>query len=363
MVHTAELTYFPDAQLKNAFQNLKDSVWYSQDGIWYNGYLKDQGLKFRLRTIDNDGFRSPRLSCRINFSKVLHPDDKISLMTAWDIQTVENRFNELIKELCPLLPKFRYWWVNRIDYCVNVHTPYVEEYLNLLKKGDRRFMQDWYDRNGNYTQKPGSLYLVSTARRKRNRGVTVNFYNKMDEMMKSFDGSGELPDDEELEELPKDILRLEIQCHKTKTEHLRKKYGMCSKTILNFLDPVIAHEMISSYLKKISGEADYHRKSVALEMVDATGCRKATKEKMKRIITDVARQHSSVAKVRENYLKDGTMQRDEYNSLIRTLQSHNINPVTIRNNLHLNDKTLKEGLKSVFSIFEDAFEDEMTQKG
>ena len=224
-------------------------------------------------------------------------------------------------------------------------------------------MQDWYDRNRNYTQKPGSLYLVSTARRKRNRGVTVNFYNKLDEMMKSFEGSGELPNDDELEELPEDILRLEVQCHKTKTEHIRKKYGMEKKTVPYFLAPEIAYEIISTYLKRIAGTADYHRKSVALKMIDATGCRRETKEKLKRIIEDVAKQHSSVAKVRATYEKNGTMKKDEFNRLINTLQSHNINPVTIGNKIHLKDKRLKDGLESVFSIFENAFEEEMTKEG
>lgn len=363
MVHTAEITYFPDSELVKAFQKLQGTVWYKQDNIWYNGTLKDQGLKFRLKVIERPDFRSPRLICRVNFSKLLHPDDKISLMTPWDTEVVETRFNELTRGLLPFLPQFRFWKVNRIDYCVNVHTPYVEEYIHLLKKGNRRYMQDWYDRNGNYTQKPGSLYYVATAKRKRNRGVTVNFYNKMDEMMKSFESNGEWPDDEDLEELPKDILRLEVQCHKVKIDHLQKKYRFPDRSVPYFLDPQIAYEMISTYLKIIAGDGDYHRKSVALEMIDQTGCRQVTKEKLKKIIQDIAKQHSSIWKVRDDYIKNGIMQRDEYNALIRTLYSHNINPVTITNNLHLDGKTLKQGIKSVFSIFEDAFEEETIREG
>ena len=362
MVHTAELTYFPSGELIKAFRDLHGTVWYAQDHVWYNGLLKDQGLRFRLKVIEAENYTSPRLVCRINFSKLLHPNDKISLMTPWDVTSVENRFNELTRELLPLLPRFKFWWVNRIDYCVNVHTPYVEEYIHLLKKGDRRFMQDWYDRNGNYTQKPGSLYLVSTAKRKRNRGVTINFYNKLDEMIKEFESSGKWPDDEEWEELPKDILRLEVQCHKVKTEYLRKKYGMPTKAIPYFLDPYIAYDMISTYLKRIAGEGDYLRKSAALKKIEGTGCRKRTKEKLKTIIRDVAKQHSSVWKVRDNYLENETMSKDEYNNLIRILQSHNINPVTITNNLHLDGKSLKQGLESAFSIFEEAFEEEMIQE-
>ena len=358
MIHTAELTYFPDRELIKEFKGLKDSVYYQQDNIWYNGSLKDHGLKFRLKIIETDNFTSMRFICRVNFSKLLHPDDSISLMTAWDIEAVENSFNDLVNDLLPQMPRFNEWYVNRIDYCVNIKTPYVEEYLNLLKKGDRRFMQDWYDRNGNYVQKPGSLYLVSTAKHKKNRGVTVNFYNKVDEMIKSH-GIG----DEDQEELPRDILRLEIQCHKVKTEHLRKKYGMPQKTVSYFLSPEIAYEMICTYLKRIEVTCDYSRKAVALEKVEQTNCRGSTKAKMKQLIQDVAKQHSSVSKVREMYANNGVMQRDEYNNLLRLMKEHGINPVTIRNNLHLDDRTLKQGLKNVFSLFEDAFEDEMIQEG
>ncbi len=363
MVHTAELTYFPNSEFIKSFRTLNGSVWYTQDKVWYNGLLKDYGLQFRLKMIEHPDFRSPRMICRVNFSKLLHPADKISIITPWDIDEAENRFNDLTRDLLPFFPEFQFWKVNRIDYCVNVHTPYVDEYIHLLKKGNRRYMQDWYDRNGNYTQKPGSLYYVATAKRKRNRGVTVNFYNKIDEMMKSFESNGEWPDDERMDELPRDILRLEVQCHKAKVDYLQKKYGLPDRSVMYFLDHRIAYEMISTYLKIIAGESDYHRKSVALEMIDQTGCRQATKEKMKNIIQDVAKQHSSIWKVRDAYVQNGIMQRDEYNALMRMLHSHNINPVTITNNLHLEGLTLKQGLKSVFSIFEDTFEKETIKEG
>ena len=359
MVHTAEITYFPDGKLIEEFRSLETSVWYAQDHVWYNGSLKDQGLKFRLKFLHRRGYISVRLICRVNFSKLLHPDDKISMMTAWDVDTVEDRFNNLINGLLPTLPPFECWSVNRIDYCVNVHTPYVEEYLRLMKKGDRFHMKDWYNRNNrNYSQQEGSLYLVSTAK-KKNRGVTINFYDKYDEMVNSIDEISKLSDDENEEmEFPKDILRLEVQCHKIKTEHLRKKYKMPRKTIKYFLDPYITHELISSYIKRIAGTADYQRRSVALDMIYQTSCRQATKEKLKQIIMDVGRQHNSVAKVREKRTGYSCyMKRDEFNRLIRTLQQHNINPVTIRDTSRLEGKTLKQGLPSIYSLFEEAFQD------
>ena len=363
MVHTAELTYKPNGDLIRAFKNLDNSDWHKQKNIWYIGSLKDQGLQFWLIEVRKPDYMSPRIICRTNFCKLLHPDDRISMMTAWDIDTVENKFNELINGLLPMLPRFKYWSVNRIDYCLNIHTPYVQEYLDLLKKGNRFFMKDWYDKkNRNYTQQDGSLYLVSTAK-KKNRGITINFYDKFDEMKKSLDENSELSDDEKDDmELPKDILRLEVQCHKAKTERIREKYGMPFKSIKDFLDPRISYDIISFYIKRIAGTADYQRKSIALDMIYYASCRQATKEKLKQIIRDIGIQHSTVAKVREKYAAFGYMRREEFNRHIRTLQKYNINPVTIRDNRRLEGKTLKEGLPSIYSLYEEAFQNVITQE-
>ena len=101
MVHTAELTFFPSRNLIKDFQQLKDSYFYQQDNVWYNGSLSDQGLIFRLKIIKVEDFTSPRLICRVNFSKLLHPDDKISLITEQDADAVEKRFNALVQCLSP----------------------------------------------------------------------------------------------------------------------------------------------------------------------------------------------------------------------------------------------------------------------
>ena len=369
MVHTAELTYFPDSNLIEAFNNLPTTQYYRQEKTYWNGSLKEShGLTFRIKKIGHEGFGfvSIRMICRINFKKLISEnpkrDAKVDVMTVWDIEDVEKNFNAAVEEFLPQMPKFEEWKVNRIDYCVNVHTDYVEEYLNLLKKGDRPHLKDWYDRQGNYYQKPGSLYLVSTAKKKKNRGITVNFYNKYDEIIKTIgvsDLEAEWDVIDEILELAGDVLRLEIQCHKPKTEHLRKKYGMPNKCVKNYLNPSIAYELISGYVLRIAGSSEYNRKSITLDMVEQSNFRMDTKKKMSHIIIDVAKQHSSIAKVREKYVEEGIMEKAEYNNLIRKMHDKGINPVTIRNNKSLINKKLKEGLPSLISLFKDAFEDEM----
>lgn len=363
MVHTAELTYFPSSDMIKQFKTAEGTVFLQQYKVWYNGSLRNNGLQFRLKYIGVKNFNTPRLFCRINFKKVISNsiEYKVDVLTAWEIDQVEYAFNSLIDSTFSFLPYFEDWWLNRIDYCVNIHTPYVTEYLNLLKKGDRPYLKDWYDHQGNYGQKEGSLYLVSKAKRK-NRSITVNFYNKLDEMRKDLDDpttEEEYWEYDKVMELAADVLRLEIQCHKPKTEHIKKKYGIPYKSIVFYLDPNIAYEIIKVYLLRICGTADYHRKPEALKLIDNCNFQSKTKEKMKKIITDVAKQHSSVAKVRDKYLQDGTMDRDEFSRLIKKMQDHNINPVTIRSNLHIDGKTLREGLPNLCVLYEDAFEAEM----
>lgn len=362
MVHTGELTYFPDKELINAFKHLPDTVYYQQDKIWYNGSLKEKGLIFKLRIIDNGVFSTIRMICRINFKKVVNPNynAKVEVLTENEVGAVEQKFNSLVQSLCPWLPKFQRWKVNRIDYCFNVLTPNVEDYLNLFKKGDRKYLRDWYDRNGNYTQKKGSLYLVSTAENKKNRTATVNFYNKLDQILTN----AEVPDTDQdwfefdtVTELAENVLRLEVQCHKAKTEYIKKKYGLPDKGVLNFLNLDIASDIITTYLDRIAGRADYHRKRVAFQLIDDnSSIHDSTKDKMKLIIEEVGKQHSAIYKIREKFAGDGTMSKKEFNRVVKKMYALNINPVTISDTKRLNRLHLNEGLPSVHHLLVQAIE-------
>lgn len=366
MVHTAELTYFPNQALIRTFKNLDDTVYYQQNNTWYNERLRENGIRLRLCTINRGVFRSPRLICRVTFNKILTPGSKIELIEFKDVYSVEREFDKLTEALLPILPSFSQWTVNRIDYCINVKTPFVEKYLDLLKKGDRPKLKSWYDHNGNYTQKPGSLYLVGTAKHRKNRSITVNFYNKQDEIMK--DCYYQNTDDEwqetefpydNLIELAADVLRLEVQCHKPKTDYLKEIFNLPDKSIMNYLSPIISEYVIESYLLRIGRSSDYHRKRVALEMVDHTSRKSKTKDRMKLIIREVAKQYSSIAKVRDKLEKNGVMNRIEFNRILRIMDDENINPVTISDNYPLDGMNLKEGLPNLYGLMIEGFEKQL----
>lgn len=378
MVHTAELTYFPNHVLIEEFKKLDSTRYLKQLDMYSNEALKTNGIILKMRKIKNGKFESVRFICRINFKKVIAPDTKVQVATIWDFQDIEEEFNRLISQLCPSLPRFASWKVNRIDYCFNVHTPYVSEYLSLLKKGNRPHLRNWYDEQRNYTQKQGSLYLVSTAKHKRNRSITVNFYDKQDEIIKTHDLEYALSvaahgleyeryyDFAQISSMLEEsdnILRLEIQCHRIKTETLRKKYfSEEPKLIRDYLNPDIAHDLVEYYLRRIAGTADYLRKPVALKRINELKCKTETKDKLKQIINDVAKQHQNVSKVREQYIKEGIASAEEFSYLIHYLQEHNINPVTIRSNLKLEDKHLDEGLPNLLGLFEEAYWEEMAKE-
>ena len=277
------------------------------------------------------------------------------MIEQWEVPGVEQRFNDLALSLCPLMPTLDKWYATRIDFSVNIHTPYVTTYLKLLKKGNRtNTMQDWLDSDRNRSQKAGSLYLVSTAKHFKNRSVTVNTYDKLKQIL---DTKG-MEADVELQELAKDILRFEIQCHSVKTDNLKKKHGMESKSLLEYLKPEIAYGVLDSYLSILAGSADYRRRSVALEMIQASKYRQKTKDKLVWIIKQVGKQHNAVYKVRDSYVTARVAEgltnkqaREEFNSLLRRLNKLNINPVTISDNEKIDGVKKKDGLSSIYTLF------------
>jgi len=358
MVHTGELFYPLDGkqELATHIRTLPDTdiVYdYKKDGKSYrkttNKSYSDRGItSLDVRTIVNDGFCQTYLKCRVNFSKLAYPDDKtnkIDIITPFESRTVEENFNKLAAAIG--MPLFEYWTVHRLDYCIQVKTPYVKEYIKLFKKGDRKGYINELDGNNNRTDKPGSLYLVRNTKNKRYRGFTINFYDKYDQLSKEEDTSPELL------EASKDILRLEVQCFKPKLEYIKKKYNFENKLIINFLDENICEDIIGQYIKEIIGDADYHRKSKALKRIENAKLQTSTKRDLKQIIEAVAKQHQSIDKVR----KKGILKADVYNRRIKQLYEMNINPVTISDTApKMENKTIYDGLPSIYPLFIKAVE-------
>lgn len=346
MVHTATLTYRPTAEL---YDTLKSQAHF--DKIlkqWVCSTYSNQGITI-YAYFTYGSFHGDHFVCRVNFHKLVDPNDRITVYTNAEYTAMADNFNRIMDELGGL-PHLEEWQVRRIDYCVNVRTPYVKEYIKLMKKGDMPYSQDLpYDRKTRKRrQQPGSVYYPSKvydSRKKKTGSFTINFYDKYDECQKKGVTGEAL-------EQAREILRLEVQCHRPKLDTVRNRYALPDRRVNNLLDPEIGLNILRKAVKDVSLNADYLRRSVAIARVYDTTHRKTTKNRMIRIINEVATQHQSVWKIRDKLYTNGEMTKESFNACLSKLRDANINPVTISDNQSIPQIGYKDGLPNVVTLFE-----------
>lgn len=360
MIHTAMLTYDLPYSRKNIlvfekFIKQPGSEYHRQYKKWYNQTYRDQGIRVIAYQLDRPGYKGIVFKCRINFKRLIEQEDKVSIYAESDKNQMIKRFNEIMKALN--LKTWNTWKANRIDYCINVRTPYVKEYVKLMQKGDIPYYQRMaYDKETrNKGHKPGSLYLPAKVRDKRKRKTgsqTINFYDKYDQRVK------EGATGEDLEQA-RNVLRLEVQCLYPKLRYIKKKNMLPDMKIERFLSAEICADVLEKAVKGICHMGDYYRRSEALKIIDQSRYHESTKNVLKMILNEVAKQYRSIAKVREQFIEDG-MSRDQFRLFMNRFDELGINAVTISDNKHLDQKSLKEGLPGVYELFVDALTDSLS---
>ena len=350
MVHTAELTYEASKELYDYFRTLPTT--HREENWYYNNQLREYGIRFSAGIILRRDFGKYSIKLIINFKRVIEQDQRVDILRGEEVPLVDYAFNNLMEQHMPGMPRFADWNLKRIDYCVNVRMPNVSYYVRCLQKCDvPYFYRLDYDANRNYVRKPGSVYLVGKGK-VRNRSTTINIYDKYDQWRKEGTDPAVL-------EQARDILRIEVQCHKTKTDSIRKKYGLPSKKVKCFLDEQIAYEVLEESINRITRYATFQRRAVAMKLIQASKHTKETKDKLIKLVSDVAVQHQNIAKVRNRYEESGYMNKDTFRSYLEYLEKMDVNAVTVPNNVWLEGKTYQEGLPRLLDVFHDAFYNEM----
>lgn len=361
MVHTAELTYRPTSILYRRFIQLDTTVYWQQEHRYVNESLSAYGIThIKARIASTVGYTRYEFVMRINFKRLIEQDDRMDIMHEEDLAAVYDAFNAYMQQLMPAaedqptMPRLNEWYVNRIDYCMNVRTQYASEYIRLLQKSVIPYCyRIRHDANRNYTHKQGSLYLVSSAR-KRYRSTTINFYDKYDEVKKA-QNNGDIHITDEVLQQAKNILRLEVQCFKPKTDRIAVKYGFADgKRVIDYLNMQICYDVIEEAINRITKDATFQRRSVALNMIDQLGCKPSKKKRLKKMVIDIGHQHQSITKIKNKYIAENVMKGSTFDEYLRYLELQDINAVTISDNVKLQDKSLSEGLPSIYSIFNDA---------
>ena len=311
---------------------------YKSDVGYITHALKDKGFTeiVLIKKYTDSKYTQPilQLTIQLNPTKLLNRDI-VELTKEEDLQEVEKRFNEVLEQIHLDLNTFCYWTLNRIDYCINIKTPNVKEYIKLFQRCSLPYRFNIpYDKKAKVRKhKEGSFYVF-------NNSTIINFYNKE---LERFNNTGKIL------ESAKDILRLEIQCKKGKTDYIKYKYNFDIKYLGYFTSEELSLKIIASYFYKIIGKGDYYKLDKARAIINSSQHTKATKDKLINVL-ELINKHKSIDKAREN----SNYSKDSFNRYIKQIRALGVNPITIPRRWTIDN--LKE-----IDIYKDRFSTEWSE--
>lgn len=283
------------------------------------------------------------IDARVNPSKVIYRESSIDIYKPSDYDIFQDRFNQEIKSFnLPFLPDLSGWKAHRVDFTYNIRTHHVKEYIRLMHKADLRGFTIKKDQHGHRSMKPGSLYINNSA-------VTLNFYDKMDEMQKAQGGTRHTP--EEIQEA-KDILRIEVQASRDKLSGIKRKQEFTTKQITEFMQqPEAAEDLVLMYAEKVLGSATYRKKPAAVTLINKSKKHQSTKDQLIAAIEAVSKPYRRVDEVRGDHPE---LNIDKCKKILRSMD---INIVTLDKNTKVRE------LPSIPDLLRDAIEEEKNLKG
>lgn len=159
--------------------------------------------------------------------------------------------------------------VLRIDYCFNICTPYVGEYLDVLC---RAFKQTNTGNRINFTQEhriEGSVYIKTKGDYKANtrRNYVLNYYDKSSRLeYQRMKGLRISPEDWKWAE---NVLRLEVQCGFQFIKKLCAKLSCsrCLGDLLTYQAAFYAHANIYAYVFKADFTQDFYSYQAAKRLL------------------------------------------------------------------------------------------------
>lgn len=278
------------------------------------------------------------IDARVNPSKVIYRESSIDIYKPSDYSIFQDRFNQEIKSFnLPFLPDLTGWKAHRIDFTYNIHTPYVKEYIRLFHKADLRGFTIKKDQHGHRAMKAGSLYINNSA-------VTLNFYDKQDEMQKAENGTRHTS--EEIQEA-KDILRIEVQAGRDKLSGIKRKQEFTSKQISEFMtSPEAAEQLVISYASRVLGSATYRKKPAAITLINNSKKHQKTKEQLIAVLEAVSKPYKRVDEVRAAHPE---LNIDKCKKLLRSMD---VNLVTLDKNSKVRE------LPSIPALLREAIKEE-----
>ena len=190
-----------------------------------------------------------KISTLFSDSQVKNVDDIFGVDTEKFIDSVNSKLRTLCETDSIDIRTFK---VVRIDYCFNVKTPYVTEYLKFMSdafqhKNKGRRIDFTHDRGLS-----GSLYIKPSGEYNNNqkKSYCLNFYDKTDWIRNQEEKKIYISDEDKA--LADDVFRLEVQCYSDKIKRICEKYKI-DNSFGNLCNISIAYGTICDVYKMIFG--------------------------------------------------------------------------------------------------------------
>lgn len=229
--------------------------WYSNNGVTISYYFETQRMVI-----------GGKLITLLHNTQVHNFDDIYGGLRDEFLDDINERINRLFVH--PQID-IREFTVTRIDYCINVETPYVSDYIEVLKRAFQAVNSggkvDHTERHG----LEGSVYVKNEAEYNANvrKNYTLNVYDKKDRL--EFQESHGIHVEEMDFVLAENILRVEVQASHDLINTLCKRFGI-GKTFGELFDyriALYAMETIFERVFRLKAGCDFYTYRAAKQII------------------------------------------------------------------------------------------------
>lgn len=331
MIHTAELIkeiseeeykYILSLVEKFEYRNNKAHIYalaeYGITDIEINRYVAQNSPTItyyckaiiNLARLSNDGKQEYRLFTDIT-----------------DTEKLYKYFKKYIGVYLPYSSDLSEWRTRRIDYTVDIRTPLVEAHIRALQRGRKPPTMKIPD-NNQHKQERNRRHFKGSVRY-HNKSTIINIYDKYFER-ECKQRERQYTDIEELVK-SQDILRIEVQCLKSKTNYIKAKKRFEGKEIKHYLSQYaeIKNIVLRAYTQ-IAGHANYYSYNRAKELIEQSAINKRTRA----IMTDVLaliNGNRGTRSVWKAELKYNELYPNEiaFKTILKHFEEIGVNPVTL----------------------------------
>ncbi len=337
MVHTAELIKSITEEEYRYLMSFTDEIQYRNKALHIYTLAE-----FGITDINPNMFilkfaHSPTYYCKviINLAR-LSNDGKQEYKLFTDQSDTGSLYENFSKYMSCYLPHssdLKEWTTRRIDYTVDIRTPLVEAHIQALQRGRKPPTMTMADNNQH--KKESNRRHFKGSVRYHNKSTIINIYDKHFERECKQQERG-YTDTEELEKC-KDILRIEVQCLKSKTNYIKAKEGFCEKELKNYLcsRQEIENILLRAYTQ-IAGKADFYPYDRAKSIIKNANIKKRTKEYMCIVLDLINGRYGtkSVWKAEQKYT-ELYPKGISFKTILTHFEKIGLNPVTIPKDIDL----------------------------